>query len=107
MAWKYLILAGLLEIVWAYYMKKSNGFTDIIATSITLVAMIISFSLLAAAMRSLPLGTAYTVWTGIGAIGSFTLGILWLNEAVTPTRLLAAALIFGGIVLMKLSSSDT
>lgn len=61
MAWTYLILAGLLEIVWAYYMKKANGFTDIIATSITLVAMIISFSLLAAAMRSLPLGTAYTV----------------------------------------------
>jgi quaternary ammonium compound-resistance protein SugE len=60
-AWTYLILAGLLEIVWAYYMKKANGFTDIIATSITLVAMIISFSLLAAAMRSLPLGTAYTV----------------------------------------------
>jgi quaternary ammonium compound-resistance protein SugE len=106
-AWTYLILAGLLEIVWAYYMKKANGFTDIIATSITLVAMIISFSLLAAAMRSLPLGTAYTVWVGIGAIGTFAIGILWLNEAVNPTRFLAAGLIFAGIVLMKLSSTDT
>jgi quaternary ammonium compound-resistance protein SugE len=106
-AWTYLILAGLLEIVWAYYMKKANGFTDIIATSITLVAMIISFSLLAAAMRSLPLGTAYTVWVGIGAIGTFAIGILLLNEAVNPTRLLAAGLIFAGIVLMKLSSTDT
>lgn len=107
MAWTYLILAGLLEIVWAFFMKKSNGFTDIISTSITLVTMIVSFSLLAMAMRSLPLGTAYPVWTGIGAVGSFAVGILWLNEAINPTRLLAAALIFVGIVLMKLSSTDT
>lgn len=107
MAWMYLMLAGLFEIVWAYYLKKSDGFTDIRATLITFVAMIISFSLLSAAMRSLPLGTAYTVWVGIGAIGTFAIGIVWLNEAVNMTRLLAAGLIFVGIVLMKLSSSDT
>jgi quaternary ammonium compound-resistance protein SugE len=104
-AWIYLIIAGLLEIVWAFFMKKSNGFQDILATSITLVTMSISFSLLALAMRSLPLGTAYTVWTGIGAIGAFSVGILWLNEAVNPIRLVAAALILTGIVLMKLSST--
>lgn len=105
MAWIYLTLAGILEVVWAYYMKKSEGFTLLAPSLITLIAMIASFGLLAVAMRSLPLGTAYTIWTGIGAVGAFILGIVALGEAVTPMRLIAAGLIVSGLVLMKLSSA--
>lgn len=104
MAWIYLTIAGLLEVVWAYSMKKSEGFTLLGPSLITLAAMVASFGLLALAMRSLPLGTAYTIWTGIGAIGAFVLGITALGEAVTPMRLIAAALIVAGLVLMKLSN---
>lgn len=104
MAWILLSMAGLLEIVWASTMKLSDGFTRPLPTAITVVALIASFALLAAAMRQLPLGTAYTIWTGIGAIGAFVVGIAFLGEAITPARLLAAALIVSGIVLMKLSS---
>lgn len=105
MAWIYLTVAGILEVVWAYYMKKSDGFTQLTPSLITLVAMAASFGLLALAMRSLPLGTAYTIWTGIGAVGAFILGIVFLGEAATPMRLFAAALIVSGLVLMKLSST--
>ena len=85
-------------------MKLSHGFTRPGPAAVTLVAMLASFALLAAAMRSIPLGTAYTVWTGIGAAGAFLLGVVALGEAATPMRLLAAGLIVAGIVLMKLSS---
>lgn len=105
MAWICLVFAGFLEIVWAFFMKKSAGFTLLTPSAITLVAMIASFTLLGIAMRSLPLGTAYTVWTGIGAVGAFALGIVVLGEAATPMRFMAALMIVGGIVLMKLSSS--
>ena len=105
MAWFYLFTAGLLEIVWAYSMKRSAGFTLPVPTGVTIVTMIASFALLSVAMRTLPLGTAYTVWTGIGAVGAFAVGVVVLGEAVTPMRLAAAALIVGGIVLMKLSSA--
>lgn len=105
MAWLYLLLAGVLEVVWAYSMKQSHGFTRLVPSTITIVAMIASFGLLAAAMRSLPLGTAYTIWTGIGAVGAFVLGIAFLGEQVTPMRILAAVLIVSGLVLMKLSSN--
>ncbi|WP_299820233.1 quaternary ammonium compound efflux SMR transporter SugE [uncultured Jannaschia sp.] len=104
MAWFVLVLAGVLEIVWAFFMKKSAGFTLLGPSVITIVAMVASFALLSFAMRSLPLGTAYTVWTGIGAVGAFALGIVALGEAATPMRLVAAILIVAGIVLMKLSS---
>lgn len=104
MAWIYLVLAGFLEIVWAFYMKKSSGFTLLVPSVITIVTMIASFALLSISMRSLPLGTAYTIWTGIGAVGAFALGVLVLGEAATPMRIAAAALIVSGIVLMKLSS---
>lgn len=104
MAWILLFIAGLLEIVWASTMKLSDGFTRPLPAAITIVALIASFALLAAAMRDLPLGTAYTIWTGIGAIGAFVVGIVFLGEAITPARLLAAALIVSGIGLMKLSS---
>lgn len=105
MAWIALLLAGLLEIVWATAMKYSEGFTRLTPSVITLTAMVASFALLALAMRSLPLGTAYTIWTGIGAIGAFIVGIVALGEAVTPMRIAAALLIVSGIVLMKLSSA--
>lgn len=104
MAWMYLVVAGVLEVVWAYAMKLSDGFSKPMPSVVTIVAMVFSFGLLALAMRSLPLGTAYTVWTGIGAVGSFILGIAMLGEAVTPLRVLAAVLIVAGLVLMKVSS---
>lgn len=106
MAWGLLIVAGLFEVVWAYSMKLSNGFTRLLPSAVTLVMMLASFSLLALSMRTLPLGTAYTIWTGIGAVGAFVVGIVMLGEQVNTTRVLAAALIVSGIVLMKLSSPD-
>mgnify|MGYP000887180753 FL=1 len=105
MAWICLLFAGLLEIVWAVAMKQSEGFTRLAPTLITLVGMIASFWLLAVAMRSLPLGTAYTIWTGIGAVGAFVVGIVFLGEQISVTRISAAVLIVSGLVLMKLASS--
>ncbi|WP_084399244.1 quaternary ammonium compound efflux SMR transporter SugE [Henriciella aquimarina] len=105
MAWTILIVAGLLETVWAFYMKQSAGFTRLVPSLITIVAMLGSFSLLAYAMKVLPLGTAYTVWTGIGAVGAFALGVAFLGESVNPTRLLAAGLIVSGLILMRVSAT--
>ncbi|WP_151961183.1 quaternary ammonium compound efflux SMR transporter SugE [Acinetobacter bereziniae] len=105
MAWIVLVFAGIFEIVWAYTMKMSEGFTKLTPSIITLFFMILSFGLLAYAMRTLPLGTAYTIWTGIGAIGSFLVGIFILGEPATAMRMLASVLIISGLVLMKLSSS--
>jgi len=104
MSWLYLIVAGVLEIIWAYTMKQSYGFTRLAPSVITLVAMIASFWLLSLAMRSIPLGTAYVIWTGIGAIGAFVVGITLLGEPVNALRMLAAVLIVSGLVLMKISS---
>ncbi len=101
MPWIFLLVAGLLEIGWASAMKQSAGFTRLWPTIVTFVLMFGSFGLLAAAMRSLPLGTAYAVWTGIGALGAFLVGLLWFGESAHPMRLLAAGLILSGIVLMK------
>lgn len=105
MAWVLLIVAGLLEVVWAYSMKVSDGFSKLAPSILTIVFMIASFALLSYAMKTLPLGTAYTVWTGIGAVGSFVLGIVVLGEPASAMRMLAAVLIISGLVLMKLSSS--
>lgn len=85
-------------------MKQSAGFTRLLPTVVMVAGMIGSFWLLALAMRTLPLGTSYTVWVGIGAVGAFLLGIVLFGEPVTPARLLAAALIVAGIVTMKLAS---
>jgi len=104
MAWILLVVAGLFEVVWAFFMKQSDGFTRLTPTIITFVTMFISFGLLALAMRMLPLGTAYTVWTGIGAVGAFVLGIAILGEPAGAMRLIAAALIVSGLMLMKLAS---
>lgn len=105
MSWLFLLAAGALEIVWAYALKQSSGFTRLIPSVVTLIAMIGSLGLLALAMRTLPLGTAYTIWTGIGAVGAFLVGIAFLGEAMNATRILAAVLIVSGLVLMKLSST--
>ncbi|HWT31668.1 MAG TPA: multidrug efflux SMR transporter [Propylenella sp.] len=104
MAWVYLLVAGILEIVWAFAMKQSDGFTRLVPTAITLVTMIGSFALLSISMRTLPLGTAYTMWTGIGAVGAFLVGIAVLGELVSPMRVAAAMLIVSGLVLMKISN---
>ncbi|WP_019837213.1 DMT family transporter [Acinetobacter towneri] len=105
MAWMMLILAGIFEVVWAYSMKLSDGFSKLMPSIVTLFFMILSFALLAYAMRTLPLGTAYTIWTGIGAVGSFLVGIFILGEPASAMRMLAAVLIISGLVLMKISSS--
>jgi quaternary ammonium compound-resistance protein SugE len=105
MAWLFLVIAGLLEVVWSYSMKQSEGFSRLVPSVVTIVAMIASFGLLSLAMRSLPLGTSYTIWTGIGAVGAFVVGIVVLGESSNPMRLAAAALIISGLVLMQLSSN--
>ena len=104
MAWLVLIIAGLFEVVWAFAMKQSEGFTRFWPSVVTLTAMLVSFGLLAWSMRSLPLGTAYAVWTGVGAVGAFVVGIFFLGEAANASRLMAASLIMSGLLLMKLSS---
>lgn len=103
MAWTMLIIAGIFEVVWAFSMKMSNGFTRAVPSIITLVMMTASFALLAIAMRTLPLGTAYTVWTGIGAVGAFVVGVVVLGEQLSLIRVFAAILIVCGILLMKLA----
>lgn len=105
MAWVCLFAAGVLEVVWAFSMKKSVGFTLPTPTVITIVTMIASFGLLSVAMKTLPLGTAYTIWTGIGAVGAFVVGIAVLGEAITPARVIAALLIISGIITMKLAGA--
>lgn len=106
MAWIWLVVAGLLEIIWAFSMKQSDGFTRVGPTLVTVVAMIASFALLSVSMKTLPLGTAYTVWTGIGAVGAFLVGIAVLGEQVSVMRVVAALLIVGGLVMMKLATAD-
>jgi len=103
-AWVFLFLAGLFEIVWATAMKQSHGFSRLWPSVVTIVGMIISFALLSWSMRTLPLGTAYTIWTGIGAVGAFAVGIFVFGEAATPMRIAAAVLIVSGLILMKLAS---
>lgn len=105
MAWVSLVAAGILEIVWAYAMKQSHGFTRLMPTLIMVVTMVGSFGLLSVAMRTLPLGTAYTIWTGIGAVGAFLVGIFLLGEVVSLARIAAAVLIVSGLILMKMSTS--
>ncbi|MGJ4858719.1 quaternary ammonium compound efflux SMR transporter SugE [Labrys sp. KB_33_2] len=104
MAWVYLVIAGIFEVVWAFYMKQSEGFSKLVPTVITFVTMAISFGLLSISMRSLPLGTAYTIWTGIGAVGAFIVGVLVLGEQANAMRIVAAALIVTGLTMMKLST---
>jgi len=103
-SWFALIIAGLLEVAWAFSMKQSEGFTQLWPSVVTVTAMLASLALLSWSMRTLPLGTAYTVWTGIGAVGAFIVGIAILGEAADPPRIGAAVLIVGGLILMGMSS---
>lgn len=106
LAWISLAAAGLFEIIWAASMKQSQGFTRLVPSIVTLVGMIASVALLSFSMRTLPLGTAYTIWTGIGAIGAFAVGIFILGEQASVMRIAAAALIVSGLVLMKLATTE-
>jgi quaternary ammonium compound-resistance protein SugE len=103
-AWLILVIAGLFEVVWAFSMKQSEGFTRLWPSIVTLAAAWASFVLLSWSMRSLPLGTAYMAWTGIGAVGAFVVGIIFLGETTSASRLIAALLIVSGLLLMKLTS---
>ena len=104
MSWIILFIAGLLEVVWAIGLKYTHGFTRLTPSVITVTAMIVSIVLLSWAMRSLPVGTAYAVWTGIGAVGAAITGILLLGESASPARIASLALIVAGIVGLKLST---
>ena len=104
MSWLTLIVAGLFEIGWAIGLKYTEGFTRLWPSIGTVVAMIISLGLLGLAMKSLPVGTAYAVWVGVGAVGTLILGIVLLDEPANVGRLLSVALIVAGIVGLKLSS---
>jgi quaternary ammonium compound-resistance protein SugE len=106
MAWTYLLLAGLCEIVWAIGLKYSHGFTRLWPSVITILIMLLSFVLLSQAMRTLPLGTAYAIWTGIGTIGTVALGIAWLGESANLMRLGCIALIVVGIIGLKVVSPE-
>lgn len=106
MAWVYLLLAGIFEVVWSTAMKESHGFTRLIPSLVTVFFMLLSFALLAVAMKTLPLGTSYTVWVGIGAIGAFILGVTMFGESLNPMRVVAVLLIFSGVVLLKLATKE-
>jgi quaternary ammonium compound-resistance protein SugE len=103
-AWIALLFAGLLEIVWAYTMKLSEGFTRPVPAIVTVAALIGSLWLLSVSMRTIPLGTAYAIWTGIGALGAFVVGIAALGEAVSVMRVVAVSLVLSGLVMLKLAS---
>jgi quaternary ammonium compound-resistance protein SugE len=104
MAWFVLVLAGLFEVAWAIGLKYTEGFTRPVPSVLTLAAMVISVVLLGMAMRSLPVGTAYAVWVGVGAVGTAILGIVLFAEPATAGRLISLALIVAGIVGLKLAT---
>ena len=104
MAWIILIIAGLFEIGWAVGLKFTDGFTRLVPTGLTLMSMIISLGLLGLALRTLPLGTAYAVWTGVGTVGTAILGIALFGEPAQAMRLVCIGLIVAGIVGLKLVS---
>lgn len=102
MAWIYLVVAGLFEIVWAIGLKYTEGFTRTLPSVITVSAMAVSVFLLALAMRALPVGTSYAIWTGIGAVGTVILGMILFGEPATAARIGCIVLIVAGIVGLKL-----
>ncbi len=104
MPWLHLIIAGLLEVAWAIGLKQTDGWTRLWPSVITALLMIASFFFLSLALRSLPLGTAYAIWTGIGAVGTALIGIFVFDEPRTAARLVCIVLIVAGIVGLKLTS---
>ena len=105
MAWIYLLIAGIFEVVWAIGLKYSHGFTRLFPSLVTLGGMIISFYLLALATKNLPIGTAYAIWTGIGALGTAIFGIIMFSEPINMYRLFFLSLILVGIIGLKITSS--
>ena len=105
MAWIYLLLAGLFEVVWAIGLKYTEGFTRLWPTVGTVTAMVIRIVLLEMAVKTLPIGTAYAIWTGIGAVGAVALGIVLFGDPATLPRLLCVALIVVGIIGLKLTAA--
>ena len=105
MAWIYLVIAGLLEILWALSLKYTNGFARLWPSTVTVCGMVASFYFLAQALKSISVGTGYAIWTGIGAAGTAILGIVLFSEPASPPRLLCIALIVAGIIGLKITSN--
>ncbi len=105
MSWVYLFIAGIFEIVWAVALKYADGFSNWFYSAITIIGMVASVYFLAVAMRTIPLGTAYAIWTGIGCIGAFIAGILLFGEAFTVSRTIFASVIALGLIGLKFSAS--
>jgi len=103
MSWIILFLAGLFEVAWAVGLKYTDGFTRPLPTLLTVAAMVVSIGLLGLAMKELPLGTAYAIWTGVGAVGTVIAGILLFGESMALVRLLSVGLILAGLIGLKLS----
>lgn len=106
MAWLYLLVAGLLEVGWAVGLKFTDGFTRVVPTGLTVISMVASLAMLGLALKALPLGTAYAIWTGIGTIGTVVLGIALFGESASVVRLGCIALIVAGIIGLKAVSPE-
>jgi quaternary ammonium compound-resistance protein SugE len=106
MAWIYLLVAGIFEIVWAIGLKYTNGFTKFWPSVVTVIGMIVSFYYLSQATKVLPIGTAYTIWTGIGAAGAVILGIILFNEPKTLLRFMFLAFVITGIIGLKVTAGN-
>ncbi len=106
MKWLLLFVAGLLEVCWAVGLKYSNGFTKLVPSIFTILGMIASFYFLSLALKNLPLGTAYAIWTGIGTVGTVTLGVILFKESIDPSRLIFIGFIVIGIIGLKIVSAD-
>lgn len=104
MSWFILFIAGLLEVVWAVGLKYTHGFSRLVPSVVTIAAMVISMALLSWAMKTLPVGTAYAVWTGIGAVGAAVTGIILLGESASPMSIASLACIVIGIIGLKMSA---
>lgn len=104
MTWLYLVLAGVLEVVWASTMKLSHGFTRLSYSLVTILAMVASFYLLSRALKDLPMSLAYPIWTGIGAVGTVIVGVVFLKDQLSPTTYFFVFLLLVGIIGIKLTS---
>ena len=106
MAWIQLVIAGVFEVVWATSLKYTEGFTKLLPSVITIAGMVISFYFLSSAIKTLPMGTAYAIWTGIGALGAVLVGIIVFNEPKDAMRLVFVCFILVGIIGLKVTSSE-
>jgi len=105
-AWLQLVVAGLFEVAWAIGIKYTEGFTRLVPSVLTVAGMIASFWFLSRALREIPVGTGYAIWTGIGAVGAAIVGMIWLGEARTAARIASLLMIVGGIVALKLTTDS-